>query len=119
MSEDFYEIFSYSTIKNLHFFYSMLYVNTVLIILLCLSVSVEQVKGTTELRQKIISAAKESRRCKEYPVELQHPDCIYITDKYNEHTNKVLPQTHGPYPNLERKNLMYESCFSFLFFSEQ
>lgn len=78
-----------------------------LINLLCSSLSyifaVEQVKGLPELRQKIISAAKEARKSKDYPVELQHHDCLYISDKYAEHTNRVLPQPHGPYPNLDRK----------------
>lgn len=62
-------------------------------------------KGSPELRQKIISAAKEVRKRKDYPQELQmNQECIYISDKYNnEHGNRGLSQTHGPYPNLDRK----------------
>lgn len=63
----------------------------------------EQVKGSTELRQRIIKAAKEARKYKDYPIELQH-DCHYISDKYNDHSNKILPPNHHPqYPSLERK----------------
>lgn len=67
--------------------------------------TVEQVKGSPELREKIISAAKEARKRKDYPQELQmNQDCIYMSDKYNnEHGSRGLPQTHGPYPNLDRK----------------
>lgn len=66
----------------------------------------EQVKGSPELRQKIISAAREARKRKDYPQELQmNQECIYMSDKYNnEHGNRGLAhQNHGPYPNLDRK----------------
>lgn len=65
-------------------------------------ISVEQVKGSSDLRQRIIKAAKEARKNKEYPIELQH-DCHYISDKYNDHSSKILPPNHPPYPSLERK----------------
>lgn len=77
--------------------------------------AVEQVKGLPELRQKIISAAKEARKSKDYPIELQNHDCLYISDKYAEHTNRVLPQPHGPYPHLDRKshNFLYNYDYGF------
>ncbi|KAJ8959718.1 hypothetical protein NQ318_021912 [Aromia moschata] len=62
----------------------------------------EQVKGPSELRQRIIVAAKEARKNKDYPIELQSHDCHYITDKFNDHSNKILPPSHGPYPSLEQ-----------------
>ncbi|KAJ8973758.1 hypothetical protein NQ317_006648, partial [Molorchus minor] len=65
----------------------------------------EQIKGPSELRQRIVTAAKEARKCKDYPSELQNQDCHYITDKYNDHSNKILPPTHGPYPSLEQDTL--------------
>lgn len=66
-------------------------------------VSVEQIKGSNEVRQRIITAAREARKSKDYPNELQ-ADCSYITDKYSDHhTNKILPPTHAPYPSLERE----------------
>lgn len=62
---------------------------------------VEQVKGSSDIRQRIIKAVKDARKQKDYPIELQN-DCHYITDKYNDHSNKILPN-HPPYPSLERK----------------
>jgi ABC-type multidrug transport system ATPase subunit len=63
----------------------------------------EQIKGSNEVRQRIITAAREARKSKDYPNELQ-ADCSYITDKYSDHhTNKILPPTHAPYPSLERE----------------
>lgn len=59
-------------------------------------------KGSSEVRQRIIKAAKEARENKDYPIELQH-DCHYISDKYNDHSNKILPPNHPPYSSLERK----------------
>ncbi|KAJ8923411.1 hypothetical protein NQ315_001969, partial [Exocentrus adspersus] len=64
----------------------------------------EQVKGPSELRQRIILAAKEARKNKDYPIELSQ-DSQYITDKYNEHSNKIVPASHGPYPSLEQDTL--------------
>lgn len=46
------------------------------------------------MRDKIIAAAKEERKHKDYPTELQL-ECIYIQDK--------LDNAHGPYPHLDRK----------------
>ncbi|KAG5885739.1 hypothetical protein JTB14_007846 [Gonioctena quinquepunctata] len=63
----------------------------------------EQVKGPSESRQRIINTAKEARKNKDYPIELQH-DCHYITDKY-DHSNKILPPSHGPYASLEQDTL--------------
>ncbi|KAJ8948068.1 hypothetical protein NQ314_008497 [Rhamnusium bicolor] len=63
---------------------------------------IEQVKGPSELRQRVIVAAKEARKNKDYPIELLNHDCHYI-DKYNDHSNKILPPSHGPYPSLERE----------------
>lgn len=63
----------------------------------------EQIKGTNDVRQSIITAARDARKRADYPVELQANDCSYITDKYSDHqTSKILPPTHGPYPTLER-----------------
>lgn len=70
----------------------------------------EQVKGPPELRQRIIVAAKEARKNEDYPIELQNPDCPYITEKYTDHANKILPPSHGPYPTLERKK-NHNICF--------
>ncbi|KAI7815394.1 ABC subfamily G member 28, partial [Rhyzopertha dominica] len=67
----------------------------------------EQIKGPPELRQKIISAAREARKSKDYPVELQqHGDCVYISDKYGDHNDRALPQVHGPYPNLDTEDAL-------------
>nr|CAH7743704.1 unnamed protein product [Callosobruchus chinensis] len=65
----------------------------------------EQVKGPPELRQRIINAAKEARKGKDYPAELQH-DYHYISEKYNDHSNKILPATHGPYLEQDTLNAM-------------
>ncbi|CAH1983217.1 unnamed protein product [Acanthoscelides obtectus] len=65
----------------------------------------EQVKGPPELRQMIINAAKETRKNKDYPAELQH-DYHYISEKYNDHSNKILPATHGPYLEQDTLNAM-------------
>nr|CAI5848260.1 unnamed protein product [Callosobruchus analis] len=65
----------------------------------------EQVKGPPELRQRIITAAKEARKGKDYPAELQH-DYHYISEKYNDHSNKILPATHGPYLEQDTLNAM-------------
>ncbi|CAH0564480.1 unnamed protein product [Brassicogethes aeneus] len=65
----------------------------------------EQVKGPPELRQRIINAARELRKSKEYPMELINHECAYITEKYIDHTNKILPASHGPYPSLEQDTL--------------
>lgn len=67
-----------------------------------LCVAVEQVKGSSDLRQRIITAAREMRKNKDYPIELSSHDCPYITEKYNDHNNKILP-THAAYRSLDRK----------------
>ncbi|XP_063931749.1 uncharacterized protein LOC135143753 isoform X1 [Zophobas morio] len=65
----------------------------------------EQIKGTNDVRQRIITAAREARKSKDYPIELQ-TDCSYITDKYSDHhATKILPATHGPYPSLEQDTI--------------
>lgn len=64
----------------------------------------EQVKGSTELKQKIIAAAKEARKLKDYPIELKLHDCIYIQEKFNDNTNRpsLENENHGVgYPHLE------------------
>lgn len=63
----------------------------------------EQVKGTTELKQKIIAAAKEARKLKDYPIELKLHDCVYIQEKFSDNTNRPsLDENHGSaYPHLE------------------
>lgn len=62
----------------------------------------EQVKGTTELKQKIIAAAKEARKQKDYPIELKMQDCVYIQEKFSDNTNRPLDENHGGgYPHLE------------------
>lgn len=66
------------------------------------SVSVEQVKSSSDVPQWIIKAAKELRGNKDYPIELQH-DCHYIGEKYIDHSNKIQPPNHPSYPSLERK----------------
>lgn len=63
----------------------------------------EQVKGPVETRQKIIAAAKEARKSKDYPAELQNPDCHFILDKYGDPPNRPVA---SPYPNLDRKQLL-------------
>lgn len=67
-------------------------------------VSVEQLKSSSELRQRILKAAKESRKGKDYPIELQS-DYHCISDKYSDHSNKITSHSHLPYPSLERKYL--------------
>lgn len=79
------------------------YIITNTIFTLIIFLSVEQVKGSPELKQKIISAAKEARKSKYYMLEMQHNDCIYISEKFGDHTNRALPQPHGPYSNIDRK----------------
>lgn len=71
-------------------------------------VSVEQVKCSSELRKRILKAAKEARKGKDYPIELQS-DCHYISDKYNDLSQKITSQTHPPYPSLERKYLFIKN----------
>lgn len=41
----------------------------------------EQVKGTPEIKQKIIAAALEARKHADYPHELR-PEALYVPDKY-------------------------------------
>ncbi|KAI4457224.1 abc transporter g family member 28 [Holotrichia oblita] len=57
----------------------------------------EQIKGSSDMRDKIIAAAKEERKNKDYPTELQLNDCIFIQDK--------LEGAHGPYPHLDQDTL--------------
>ncbi|XP_019870141.1 uncharacterized protein LOC109598676 isoform X2 [Aethina tumida] len=64
----------------------------------------EQVKGSSDLRQRIITAAREMRKNKDYPIELSGHDCPYITEKYNDHNNKILP-THAAYRSLDQDAL--------------
>lgn len=60
----------------------------------------EQIKGSQEIRQKIVKAAEDAKKNKDYPIELRCHDVPYITEKYEQ---KILPPSHGPYPSLERK----------------
>lgn len=60
----------------------------------------EQIKGPQDVRQKIIKAAEDAKKHKDYPIELRCHDVPYITEKY-EH--KILPPTHGAYSSIERK----------------
>ncbi|XP_030758558.1 ABC transporter G family member 14 isoform X2 [Sitophilus oryzae] len=62
----------------------------------------EQIKGHSEIRQKVIKAAEDARKNKDYPIELRCHDVPYITEKYD---HKILPPTHGPYPSLEQDAL--------------
>lgn len=63
-------------------------------------VLVEQVKGHLDVRQKIIAAARELRKSKDYPVELLNQDCPYVLDKYTDTTIRAVT---SPYPNLDRQ----------------
>lgn len=67
----------------------------------------EQIKGPNDVRLKILTAANEARKSKDYPIELRiGGECHYISDKYHHdhHTNKILVPTHGTtYPSLDRK----------------
>ncbi|XP_031354078.1 ABC transporter G family member 14 isoform X1 [Photinus pyralis] len=63
----------------------------------------EQVKGPTETRQKIVAAAKEARKNKDYPVELQNQDCPYILDKYGDPPGRPVA---SPYPNLDPEDTL-------------
>ncbi|XP_030758559.1 ABC transporter G family member 14 isoform X3 [Sitophilus oryzae] len=68
----------------------------------------EQIKGHSEIRQKVIKAAEDARKNKDYPIELRCHDVPYITEKYD---HKILPPTHGPYPSLERKSFLNSYIF--------
>lgn len=75
-------------------------------------------KGSTELKQKIIAAAKEARKQKEYPVELKIPECAFIQEKFGDtHGNRPLEDNHGTYPHLERTFLSIISLTFFFNFS--
>lgn len=65
--------------------------------------SVEQVKGSSETRQRITSAARDIRSSDEYPPELRCHNCSYVNEKLNDHSNKLI--SNGPYPALERKRI--------------
>lgn len=41
----------------------------------------EQVKGTKDVKQKIIAAAKEARKYADYPPELKS-EALYVSEKY-------------------------------------
>ncbi|XP_074032191.1 ABC transporter G family member E23 isoform X2 [Leptinotarsa decemlineata] len=62
----------------------------------------EQIKGTSDTRKRLLAAAKELRKSKDYPIELQH-DC-YVNEKY-DNSNKMLLPSHGPYSSLEQDTL--------------
>ncbi|XP_060521577.1 uncharacterized protein LOC132699102 isoform X2 [Cylas formicarius] len=62
----------------------------------------EQVKASSEIRQKLIAAAEQTRKDKDYPIELRCHEMHYITDKFD---HKILQATQGPYPNLEHEQM--------------
>ncbi|KAL3274030.1 hypothetical protein HHI36_015448 [Cryptolaemus montrouzieri] len=63
----------------------------------------EQVKSSAEVRQKIIHAAREQRKSSDYPPELRCHNCAYMSDKFNDHSNKLLP--NGTFPAIEQEAL--------------
>ncbi|XP_044759890.1 ABC transporter G family member 14 isoform X1 [Coccinella septempunctata] len=63
----------------------------------------EQVKGSSETRQRITTAARELRNSNDYPPELRCHNCSYINDKLNDHSNKLI--SNGPYPALEQDTI--------------
>ncbi|XP_018333168.1 ABC transporter G family member 14 isoform X2 [Agrilus planipennis] len=61
----------------------------------------EQIKGSGEVRQKVVQAALEARKRKDYPVELQNKDCVNILDKYGDTGRNI----HCQYPHLDQDTL--------------
>ncbi|XP_076271332.1 ABC transporter G family member E23 isoform X2 [Rhynchophorus ferrugineus] len=59
----------------------------------------EQIKGDLDIRQKVIKAAEEMRKSKDYPIELRCHDVPYITEKFDHKIH------HGQYPSLEQDAL--------------
>ena len=43
----------------------------------------EQVKGPLDISQKILKAAEDAKKDKDYPIELRCQDTPYISDKYS------------------------------------
>nr|XP_022916443.1 ABC transporter G family member 14 isoform X1 [Onthophagus taurus] len=60
----------------------------------------EQIKGSPDLQQKIILAAKDHRNSKEFSSDILHD--FYLPEKLQDTSRD---STHGPYPHLDQDNL--------------